>query len=64
MIEKFGILILIVYKILKQKAKKHLSKNYFYDILKKSTKYGELVEWSNTAVLKTAEVKASWGSNP
>ncbi len=27
-------------------------------------KIGELAEWSNAAVLKTVEVKASGGSNP
>ena len=26
--------------------------------------YGELAEWSKAAVLKTVEVRASWGSNP
>ena len=25
---------------------------------------GGLAEWSKAAVLKTADVKASWGSNP
>ncbi len=25
---------------------------------------GELAEWSKAAVLKTVELKGSWGSNP
>ena len=29
-----------------------------------TTKNGELAERSKAAVLKTVEVKASWGSNP
>ena len=36
----------------------------YNNIVYKITTYGELAERSKAAVLKTVEVRASWGSNP
>ena len=36
----------------------------FYKMQNQNNKYGEMAERSKAAVLKTVEVKASWGSNP
>ena len=51
------------------KFKKYLNAQQFFggteklDIFAAQSK-GEMAEWSNAAVLKTVDLKGSWGSNP
>ena len=44
--------------------KKRLKNAHELCIIILLSKYGEMAERSKAAVLKTVEVKASWGSNP
>ena len=41
-----------------------LDERNFQPLVAKLNNYGELAERSKAAVLKTVEVRASWGSNP